>query len=109
MLHHTLVLQCRDASLPLTVTVTGIATLGSCWERDSTWMLYMPGGVEIMREVEEEEEVRENDGVELAITVIRYPLLGGGRGVAQETCTASRATCWAFTLLGGSPVHRAIL
>ena len=67
----------------------------------------MPGKrVEIMCGVEEEEEeVRENDGVELAITVIRYPSLGGGRGAAQETCTASRATCWAITLLGGSPVN----
>ena len=73
-------------------------------------MLYMPGeGVEIMCGVEEEEEVRENDGMELAVTMIRYPSLGGGRGATQETCTASRATCWTFTLLGGSPVHRAII
>ena len=82
------------------MTVTGIAMLGSnCLERDSTWMLYMPGErVEIMCEVEEEEEeeeeeeVRENDGVELAVTVIRYPSLRGGCGATQETCTASRAT-----------------
>ena len=59
--------------------------------------------VEIMCEAEEEGEVKENDGMELDVTVIRYPSLGGERGATQETCTASRATCWAFTLLGGSP------